>query len=232
MPPPRTSAQRYFLTYSQVESLHFTASTCADFLFQFTPVFCEVIEEQHADGGRHFHAVVCFPGVWKRPLNVFDFHGAHPNIRGIRNGGTDLYNRRHYLRKGHRPKAEEHTPASHKSLECDYSATPEVRGDPPPYGETIKVSWADLVNDSATEAEFLDGVRTNFAKDWVLRHDAIVSFARKWYHRAPPFEAKFDQESFSIPPEVDAWVEECRANVSTVLEVAHATPLSRWIIVY
>lgn len=212
----RTGAQRYFLTYSQVESQHFTASTLADFLFQFTPVFCETIEEQHADEGRHFHAVVCFSERWQRPINVFDFHGRHPNIRGIKNGGTDLYNRRHYLRKGNRPKAEEHAPASHATLECDYTAEPEVRGAAPPYEHaTSKVSWGDLVRDCGTEQEFLDGVRTHFAREWVLRHDAIVAYASKWYHRSPPFQAQFDIESFTIPGEIDAWVKECRDNVSS-----------------
>lgn len=212
---PRTSAQRYFLTWSQVESHHFTASTCADFLFQFAPTFCEVVEEQHADQGRHFHAVVCFPNIWKRNTNVFDFHGRSADIKGIRNGGTDLYNRRHYLRKGNRPKEEEHTPAAHKTLECDYDAPVELRGVAPPYEHvTSKISWGDLVRDCATEQEFLDGVRTNFAREWVLRHDTIVAYASKWYHRSPPFQAQFTEADFSIPPEIDAWVEECKSKVS------------------
>lgn len=211
---PRTDAQRYFLTWSQVDSLHFTASSCADFLFQLQPVFCEVVEEQHADQGRHFHAVLCFTERWRRDTTVFDFHGRSADIKGIRNGGTDLYNRRHYLRKGNRPKAEEHAPSSHSSIECDYVVEPEVRGAAPPYEQPgAKVSWGDLVRDCGTEQEFLDGVRTHFAREWVLRHDAIVAYASKWYHRSAPFQAVYPQESFTIPQEIDDWVTECAREV-------------------
>lgn len=217
---PRTSAQRYFLTYSQVDDNDFTSDSLADFLFGLDPepLFVETIQESHENQGRHFHAVLCFRQRFQRETTIFDFLGRSADIKGIRNGGVDLYNRRHYIRKGDIAKADEHTPASHKSIECDYSAEPTVRGVPPTYssGVPAKPSWGDIVNDSATEEEFLDRVRSDFPREWVLRHDQIVSYATKWYHRAPPFAPQFPEESFVIPDEIDTWVQECIDKVSTV----------------
>lgn len=212
--PPRTNSKTFFLTYSQIDDDDAFIETLCDDLYalQPTPVYIEAAHERHQDGGHHFHVVIGYSDRLLRNLDYFDWAGYHPNIQGCRT--ADIYNRRHYLRKGERSKEEEHTPAAHKTTECDYDYVPTIRGTPPPYGLSGKVTWGDLVNDSATEAEFLDGVKSAFPREWVLRHEQIIGYARMYYHKAPPFEPRFSEESLDIPQEVVDWVDSCIEDVS------------------
>lgn len=223
---PRTNAQRFFLTWSQVPLADVDLEGLADFLYalQPTPVYIEVVHEFHQDNGHHFHAVVEFPTRVQRDLTWFNWRDRTCDIKGI--APSDIFNRRHYIRKGQRTKEEEHTPKAHKTAACDYDLEPCVRGTPPPYNaETSngKLTWADLVLGSATEEEFFDGVRTHFARDWVLSHDKIIGYGKKWYNKAPDFVATHQPAEFIPSPEVDAWIAEVKAKVC--LEVPHATPL-------
>lgn len=225
----RTNAQRFFLTYSQVSEQHSALEPLADFLFalQPTPVYIEAAHEYHQDGGHHFHVVIGYATRLQRPIAFFDYEGHHPNIRGIR--PSDLFNRRHYIRKGQRTKEEQHTPKKHKDEACCYDYEPTVRGTPPDYNadsDNGRLTWADLLS-ASSEAEFFDGVRTHFARDWVLNHDRILGFGKKWYGKAAPFTPMEGATPAQFVPsaEVDAWIAEVKAKVSCVLEVARATPL-------
>jgi len=227
--PPRTNAQRFFLTYSQVGADYSDQEDIATRLYALVPqpLWLEVAHELHQDGGHHHHAIVGFPERIQKPLDFFDIGGHHPNIQGCR--PSDVFNRRHYLRKGERSKEEEHAPKTHKTTVCDYEYEPAVRGTPPPYNPDSSAgtaTWGDIVQGSATEHEFFAGVINSFPREWVLQHDKIVSFAKKFYGKAPPFEPAFVAEDFLPNAEVDDWIAEVKAQVSVCLRVAHATPLS------
>nr|QQL09569.1 replication associated protein [Marmot associated feces virus 2] len=224
--PARTNAQRFFLTYSQVPVDVALIEPLCDFLYalQPTPVYIEAAHEYHQDGGHHFHVVIGYTSRLQGPLTFFDWEGCHPNIQSVR--PADLFNRRHYIRKGARTAEEQHTPKAHKDTACDYDYEPCVQGEPPEYNcdsTNGKLTWADLLS-ASTEAEFFDGVRTHFARDWVLNHDRILGFGKKWYGKAAPFEPNPDY-NFLENAEVDAWIAEVKDKVCCVLEVAHATPL-------
>lgn len=204
----RLNALRFFVTYAQVNDWEVSEFTIGAF-FQGLPHFdwCEVAKESHADGGTHYHVVVVFKQRFQRPYSAFDYEGYHPNILTIRNGGTDLYNRRHYLRKG---EVEPHTPQHHAEAACTYIYIPHSVGTPPPYTEPSKrLDWGDILDSAASAEHFLRLVRDNQPKEYVLRNDAIKAFAQAHYSAAQNYTSPYLAESFVTPPELDEWVQEC-----------------------
>lgn len=217
-------AQRFFLTYSQAADI--LPENVADFLIGLTPTptFVEVGTEHHRDGGIHYHAVVVFDRRIQRQPVFFDcprYAGqpCHPNVLGIRNGRRDLYNRRHYIRKGDRLDDATHKPKSHVDTPCDYDHEPISRGTPPPYvDETRSLPWGDILEMATTEAEFLRLVQQHHPADWILRNAAIVSFAKSNYHRVAPFEPQFVREDFTPVAAIDQWLLEVKQKVCTFLK--------------
>lgn len=204
--PARLNAQRFFLTYSQVTDWEFTENSLADFLSSL-PHFhwCEVAEEEHQDGGYHFHAVVVFQRRFQRGMHAFDLNGFHPNIEVIKNATTDLYRVRHYIRKGDRPN---HSVSSHEEEPCTFTAVPVGRGEVPDYvAPTKRIDWGDIL-DTATDAEtFLQLVRTNKPADYVLQFDNIKAFAQHHFDHPSEYVSPYEQESFITTPELDDWVQ-------------------------
>lgn len=211
---PRTNAQRFFLTYSQAADI--SQSELADFIHSIAPCWLEIVQEFHQDDGIHYHAVVCYDDRLQRPMDVFDFEGCHPNFAVIKNATTDLFARRHYLRKGpRRAKEDEHPPKDHKIRPCDYDTEPETRGEVPEYIEsTGRLDWGGILAQATSRDEFLKLVRHSQPKDYVLRHDAIVKFADTQYSEPSAPEEVFPEESWVIPPELDDWVKTVFAEVS------------------
>jgi len=215
-------AQRYFLTYSQAANI--LPESVADQLYQLspTPTFVEVGTEHHRDGGIHYHAVVVFPRRIQRGTDFFDILRypdglCHPNILAIRNGRKDLYNRRHYIRKGDRLDADTHKPKSHADRACDYDHEPLLRGSAPPYvEETRSIGWGGILELAQTEDEFYSLVQTHHPSDWVLRHSAVESFAKKFYHRVPPFAPGDSMGVADSIPEIDQWVLDVKNKVGCV----------------
>lgn len=88
--PFRLNARKVFLTYAQAEPVTKLA------LFNWlkgrsvsnrTPVKVLVAQEQHADGGLHFHCFVEFDGpINTRNAREFDYEGKHPNVQSGRIG--------------------------------------------------------------------------------------------------------------------------------------------------
>lgn len=167
-PPPaplKFNCQRLFLTYAQVGDA--TLEQLLDWLEASDVKFkyAEACEEEHAEGGRHFHAIVVYRGRWEslqllvflgfllnivatptryqRGIRSLDFDGHNCNFDVVKSA-KDEYQFRHYLRKGIRTRKEaEHTPAQHeKGKDCAYDdGRPlilEERGDCPPYTHAVE----------------------------------------------------------------------------------------------
>lgn len=219
----RLNGLRYFLTYAQCNDASITVSGVADQLYLLNPDFVEVAQEHHADAGIHYHAVICFPKRKQNGMDYFDlrFGGVdrHPNIKPIRNAGKDLYHRRHYIRK------EEKDPhdTTHRDGPCEYTGEPEVRGFPPAYSTTDsseRYTWGTLLETCNTRAEFLQNARTYFPKDYILRQDALQSFAAGEYSNPQKDGHKArNREDFVVPPAMDAWVEEVLGQVRHTIRV-------------
>lgn len=213
----RLNGLRFFLTYAQCNDANITRAGVADSLYLLQPDFVEVAEEHHADDGIHYHAVICFSKRKQNGMDYFDltFGGIvrHPNIRPIRNAGKDLFYRRHYIRK---EEKEPHDTA-HRDGPCCYTGEPESRGYPPAYSSTQEAeryTWGTLIETCNTRAEFMQQCRTYFPKDYVLRNDALQSFAASEYSN-PQKDGYVPRkrEEFVVPPEMDAWVEEVLGKV-------------------
>jgi len=215
--PARTNGQRFFLTYSQANNLDI--DELADFIAAIAPCWLEVVQENHQQNGIHYHVVVCFEDRLQRPLDVFDCAGYHPNILPIKNATIDLVNRRHYIRKGaERAEEDQHTVKSHRSKPCDYIIEPDTRGVVPPYTDASgRLNWGGILDLAKTEEEFLNLVRVNQPKDWVLRNDAIVKYGSTHF-KAPIAQAEiYPAESFITTPALDQWVQEVFTDVSFFL---------------
>lgn len=204
----RLNGLRYFLTYAQVNDANLNCDTFADALFSLDPVplFVEVCQEYHQDDGIHYHAVVVFRNRVQKPIaTFFNVSGYHPNVRPIKNGGADLYYRRHYLRK------EEKGPhdTKHRDEPCDYTGVPTERGDPPPYSTVDTAGcddWGTIVEQSGSRQEFLDRIRSKYPKDFVLKYDAIEHYAQRFYSAPTQFVPKYPRETFTVPAVMDEWV--------------------------
>lgn len=210
----RLNGLRYFLTYAQVNDPDQSVDTFADALFALSPVWVEVCREYHQDDGIHYHAVIVFKQRRQQPVaTYFNVLGYHPNIRAIKNGGKDLYYRRHYLRKEEKDKHD----TSHKDEPCDYTGVPTARGDVPPYSTVDQAGsddWGSIVEQSACRDEFISRIRSAYPKDFVLKYDAIEHYAQRFYNAPTQYVPQYPRETFSVPSVVDEWVTECWSEVS------------------
>jgi len=203
----RLNGQRWFLTYAQVNDELFDADILADALFLLSPEWLEVAHEQHQDGGSHYHVVIVFASRRQKPMSWFDVLGHHPNIKSIKNGGRDLFYRRHYIRKGEKGTHD----TSHKDEPCDYDAITYFRGTPPPYSSTDaaeRLSYGDILDTANSAKHFLQLVRQHRPSDFVLKNDAIEGFAVKYFANPQEYTPLYPADSYIVPAPVDAWVAE------------------------
>ena len=215
MPTPRTNAQRFLLTWSQANDID--ADELADFLHALDDDnWVELCQEEHTVQGIHYHAVVVFPDRFQKPLTVFDFGGRTADIQPIKNGTTDLTRARHYLRKGNRPKEEEHDIKTHKKTPCDYSAEVLDRGEVPEYStETGRLSWGEILVAAQSIDEFLLLAERHRTADFVLRHQNLRDFAAyRWSERPANYIPEWPRETYTVPAALDDWVNEVFREVS------------------
>lgn len=200
--PSRLNAQRFFLTYSQSPTL--SCDAIANFLQESHPHFawCEVVREFHQDDGIHFHAVVAYSGRIQRTTSAFDIEGRHPNIL-VTKRGRQLADRRWYLRK-------------------DLGEGEEVttRGTPPDIEEAERLTWYECLHNAADKETFLENVRINYTKEYIIHHDAICSFAQAHYNPPSDYEDPFPAESWRIPEHLEDWVTNVLAEVSDTRRLA------------
>lgn len=204
--PARLNGQRYFLTYSQVADWDFSEDDLATFLSSL-PHFswCEVAQEQHQDGGYHFHAVVVFTKRLRGGMATFDHRQQHPNIQAVRNATTDLYRVRHYIRKG---DAATHSVETHKEEPCTYAYQPTARGAVPDYlAPSERHDWGDILNEATNVETFLQLVRDNKPGDYILRYDAVKAFAQHHYNNPSAYVSPYEDESWNTTADMDNWVQ-------------------------
>lgn len=158
----RFDAIKVFLTYSQVgertkEDIFFTI----DERYPVKDFFLG--EERHQDGGRHIHAVFVFKAkVSSRSAQCFDVWDGekwlHPNIKTIRRG------------------------KAHLETVVEYAG----KDDPHPLTNMeSKPSWGELIEQSNTAQEFLDGVRKWYPRDYALNLQRYEYSAAKMYGNCP-----------------------------------------------
>lgn len=214
---PSLDGLRYFCTWAQAQDVHI--DELADFISSLRNfVWCEIVQEFHQNDGIHYHAVIVFSPRYRGGMDAFDFQGHHPNIRSIRNGTIELDNRRHYLRKGpDRVEEDQHTIASHKERDCDYTAVPESRGEVPEYiVSTRRLNWGGIVKEAKTEAEFLALCKEHQPKQWVLQNRQCCEYGAKYFKKEPAPEKTYPEASFVVPAELDQWCREVFTEVSCV----------------
>jgi len=222
--PGRFNGQRFFLTYSQAADIGI--DELADYLHALADNWLEIVQEDHVLEGIHYHVVLCFAARFQGPLDSFDYGGKHPHWDPIKNATTQLNNFRHYIRKGARPKEDEHPIKDHKTKACDYIIDPDTRGEVPVYApETGRLNWGGILDAATDKVSFLQLVRHSQPKDWVLRHDAILKFAETQYPDAQEPEHLYPAESWNVPPELDAWVNEVFSEVCFIPARSHVPPL-------
>lgn len=85
MPPFRFAAKNVFLTYAQADGLVDKDNVFDSLKARFNPMKIIVGQEQHQDGGLHFHVVMSFAAmVETRNERMFDLGTCHPNIQTVR----------------------------------------------------------------------------------------------------------------------------------------------------
>lgn len=102
----RLQGQRYLLTFSQTSDYGELELVMGYHLAYLKPVeYYGVGHELHADGGHHYHLVLCFKSkVDSLRIDYFDwmFDGVHPNIKPIKQGPANLRRAIDYIKKdGH-----------------------------------------------------------------------------------------------------------------------------------
>lgn len=166
-----------FLTYSQCGEL--TRDDLFVLLSSFEPNFLVIGQELHADGGRHFHAVIGFTERFRsRNARAFDWLGIHPNIRSVWSmPGAITYCKKDgdFVEWGNVPQEK-------------------------------KRSWSTLIEDSKSPSDFMANSRTAFPREFVLHNDKFESFANKYYNRPEEYVPRLDP--FNIPSALDDWVEQ------------------------
>lgn len=232
---PGLDGQRFFATWAQAADVDI--DDLADHISNLVTFdWLEIVQEYHQDDGIHYHAVIVFSTRYRGGMDAFDFAGHHPNIAPIKNATVDLTNYRHYIRKGLRPKEDEHTVKSHKTKACDYIIEPgtwvnhlihffhltdytaylDTRGTVPIYIATAgRLDWGGILREATTQNEFLALVALHQPKEWVLRNDAIERFAAKRYAQIKPAEEIYPVTSWNIPNELDQWCKDVFSEVRT-----------------
>lgn len=173
----RISSRKHFLTYAQADGL------TKDALLEFFKTkgnldsYC-IGEEDHVDGGTHFH---CFLKYTRKISSVstrfWDYQGFHPNIQRVGTRREDELAIVQYCQK------EDPCPLVHNLAE--------------------RKSWKDCVT-AASRYHFLATVKEVSPRDYILQHAKIMDFADRFY--APPMP-KFEPPSspFLEPEELLDW---------------------------
>jgi len=183
MPPPDFAfdGQYAFLTYPRSGEL--SRERLRDFAVGTWGVARFLIaRELHEDGNPHLHALL----YWKRRkrfrgADCFDVDGNHPNIQRPRDI-RDVYT---YVRKDDGGCLESETPIC--NVERD-------------------VTWRGILSDASNADEFLLGVERRYTRDFVLHHNAVVSFAEKRWGPVPEEFIGRRRDEFIEHPRMTEWV--------------------------
>lgn len=179
----RVSCSAVLLTYSQIgeltkEEVYFTL------LDRLPPFDYSIGEETHADGGRHIHCVLKFRVKFdSRDVTIFDIpthdNNFHPNIQTIKRG------------KAHLERAIEYT---EKEDPCPLSSFPK------------KLTWAEIIDESATKEEYLSNIKKYYPREWALNLQRFEYSAQKLFPNCDPntipegYTVDYEHEELDIIP--------------------------------
>lgn len=188
----RCNVKNFFLTYPQSTNLpHGLLHQHLNDLDRSTTVYS--CREAHEEGGFHHHAIVQFEQQFNcRNERYFDIehegHIYHPKIEPVRS------------------LADANTYIAKDGVTC---------GDPiATVGGARKDVYASLLADARNAKEFMELAEARDAKNFVLNHDRLESFAAKrWGRWEEPEEPEFANGTFTnVPESMLDWVNDNLTN--------------------
>lgn len=189
----RLNSQQIFLTYPQAT---ITKTEVLDFFKSFShgrenDNWVErllVAEEQHQDGGIHFHVYIKLRNkINTTTERLFDIQNHHPNIQGVRSCKAVL----DYCKKD----------GNYISLQRNGNEYTE-------WNQTIKRTWGELLTEATTTDEFMAAVRSDYPRDYALSYDRLLSMANaNFKQEKPEYISPFTRDNFLTVRELNDWVE-------------------------
>lgn len=173
----RIRSKNLFLTYPQVNGASTNKETLLEHLVALHPgAGVRVCVEQHADGGTHYHAVVCCP----RPVNIrnarhWDYNDHHANVQPIKSKAAA----RKYLEKGgdYIDGGEISLLSNNGRSNGSNEGSPNKR-----YRDALEAE---------NELEFLERIKRGCTRDWVLQESTIRSFAQRHYSTGGSYQSRY-----------------------------------------
>lgn len=175
--PPKSSNYRLeckyvALTYSDCDRLDYdTLYTAITANLGQIPDYALFGRELHpTTGAQHYHVLVYFGrGIRTRNQRWFDVGGVHPNVQSVRE-----------------PRAW------HDYCQKDGG---DIRtfGVLPPKLSNKSGDWSECLAKAEGRDDFLERVKTSFARDWILFNDRIVAFADRYFQKKDDY----------VPPAID-----------------------------
>lgn len=176
----RLRAKRFLLTYPQCnlskeDLLNGIQQQCPGLVFDYY-----IARERHEDGNPHLHAYLRFQCQFEsRDQRCFDVQHFHPNIQVARSEKKSIA----YVKKD-----GEYITNVNETTNSDN-----------------KPNWSEILGTSTTSEDFLQAIRTNYAREYVLHYDRIRYFAEVHFQPArQPYVSAHDV--FRIPEELADWI--------------------------
>lgn len=174
----RFNAKRAFLTYPQSGDL--SLSSILDHAKSIADLqHYKIVKELHEDGSPHIHAIlIYFNKLNLKNPRAFDVDGHHPKIEPVKSLKSALI----YLDKDFIEKIE--------SEEISNSIG--------------RLPWGDILSATTKEA-FLDSIKENYPRDFVLKNQDICAYAEKYFNEPTTYTPSFT--NFHVPNELNDYYE-------------------------
>lgn len=177
MPRFRCRSKNFIITFPQVnENVQPRFDAGTPFLEHVTadygnPICCRLGRERHADGGVHYHVYLSFDKIVSvNSATAFDYFGAHGNIKSIRRTPHKVFD---YVGKDGDIRLEHGEPPA--------KTTAREGND--------QNKWHDIISSDDKES-FLQRVRDEAPRDWLLSNQRILEYANLYYpEEKPPYES-------------------------------------------
>lgn len=209
---PYATGTRFLLTWSAVTDLSISVATIITHILSFSdPDWIEVCQEFHEDGAPHYHAIVVYESRIRRTLTAFNLPDFNANVAVIAAGRKHLHDTRAYIRKELAETAAKNTEEGRILW--------DTHGNPPPFDpnwepeETGRNHWGEALQ-AATQDEFLEVVRRNHPREYVVHYFNILAFAQHHYNVASTYVPEYPADSFRVPAAMHDWVDEVLGEVS------------------
>lgn len=188
------NSQQLFLTYPKCDIHPLYASILLTEIFDTTKYL--IAQEQHQDGTFHLHAYLRLTKAIRTRDQFFaditDHDGKtyHGNYRGARSPKSVLQ----YCTKGN-------------TWETNI-----------PNFEIPAKPLRQIIDQSQTASEFIQQVKINLPRDWILYPDRYTAYAKsQWYEPPERYRSPYQLTDFSIPGIVRTWMDEVQErSTSTV----------------